>query len=164
MTAVLKLRLLVDTNVWFDNFDGTRSASRLSRDFLDLASEHGAELLYGMTSIKDIYYLVARRLKIEARQARGSLSEQDIRVAESYARGCVDSMVGVATAVACDASDLWLARKFQAVHGDLEDCLIMAAAKRAGADYVVTNDTKFLRQSAVPALDPSQMIALLRGE
>lgn len=163
MTDIPKLRLLVDTNVWLDNFDETRGTSQLSRNFLDLACERGAELLYSVTSIKDLYYLVARRLKVEARQEHGSLSEQDARAAEAYARGCVDNVAEAATGVAADATDLWLARKYQVVHGDLEDCLIMAAAKRANADYVVTNDAKFLRQSTVPTLSPKQASALLEA-
>ena len=163
MTGSPRLRLLVDTNVWLDNYDDTRATSRVSREFLNVACECEAELLYSMTSIKDLYYLLARRLKVEARQAHGRLTEQDVRVAEAYARACVDNVADAATCIATDVSDLWLARKYQAVHGDLEDCLIMAAAKRAGSDYVVTNDARFLRQSMVPVLSPEQMIALLHA-
>ena len=37
----------------------------------------------------------------------------------------------------------------------------MAAAQRAGADYVVTSDERFLRQSAVPTLSPKEALALM---
>ena len=37
----------------------------------------------------------------------------------------------------------------------------MAAAKRAKADYIVTNDEDFRHHSVVPALTPSEALALL---
>ena len=40
---------------------------------------------------------------------------------------------------------------------------VVAAARRAKADYLVTNDERLLRHSPVAALSPRDMLALLRS-
>ena len=64
-------------------------------------------------------------------------------------------------AVGADASDVWLARKYQRVHSDFEDCLVLAAATRAEVDLIVTNDDALLRHSPIAALSSSDALALL---
>lgn len=153
--------LLLDTNVWLDNYDGARRARGHSGELIDRACAGGAVLLYAVSSMKDVYYLVASQMKARAREASGALTQEDAAVAEMYARSCVDNMGELGTAVAVDLADVWLAQKFQRIHPDFEDCLVMAAAQRAGADYVVTSDKRFLRQSAVPTLSPKEALALM---
>ena len=45
---------------------------------------------------------------------------------------------------------------------DFEDDLLLAAAARVDADYVVTSDRALLRHAPVACLDPADMRALLR--
>ena len=66
-----------------------------------------------------------------------------------------------ATAVGADASDLWLADKYLALHRDYEDNLVLAACKRAAADYLVTNDRKLLEHADIAAKTPRQMMPIL---
>ena len=47
------------------------------------------------------------------------------------------------------------------LHADFEDDLIIAAALRAEADYLVTNNEGLLRHCPVAALDARDMVALL---
>ena len=155
--------IVVDTNVWLDNFDGVRRSNSDSARCLDAALKAGAQLLYAATSAKDVYYLIAAKLKSESRKREGSLTEQDAMTAEKVAAAYVDALDGCATAVGVDASDIWLARKYWKVHADFEDCLIMAAAKRAKADYILTRDADFLRHSVVPALSPTELLDLLEA-
>lgn len=58
----------------------------------------------------------------------------------------------IATAVGADSSDVWLVRKYQRIHADFEDCMVLAAAQRAKADYLVTSDEALLRHAPVAAL------------
>lgn len=157
----MSARILVDTNVWIDSFDGGRATSPSSRAVLDLAKRGSVDLLFSVSSAKDVYYLVASSLKRKARQALGHLSQRDAEASRSIASACMSAMVASATPVALDVSDVWMAEKLQRVHPDFEDCLIMAAAKRAKADYIVTNDEDFRHHSVVPALTPSEALALL---
>lgn len=156
-------RIMVDTNVWVDNFYGARRGTTKSSKSLDLLACQGAQLLYAATSAKDVFYLVAKQLKNEARQREGRVADQEAKAIELIAAACLESMDNCATAVGIDSSDIWLARKLCKVHPDFEDCLIMAAAKRAKVDYVLTGDKDFLRHSVVPALSPSELIALMEA-
>ena len=45
---------------------------------------------------------------------------------------------------------------------DLEDAVQMAAAREAGADYVVTRDRAGYAAGPLPALSPAELLALLR--
>ena len=69
---------------------------------------------------------------------------------------------GLATAVGIDDSDLWLARKLRPLGIEFEDGIIVAAAQRAGADYLVTRDERLLRKAPIAAKTPEDALALLR--
>lgn len=157
------VRIMVDTNVWVDNFYGARRGTTKSSKSLDLAAGRGAQLLYAATSAKDVFYLVVKQLKNEARQCSGCITSQEAKAIEMVAAACLESMDNCATAVGIDSSDIWLARKYCKVHMDFEDCLIMAAAKRAKADYVLTCDKDFLRHAIVPTLSPDDFITLMEA-
>lgn len=58
----------------------------------------------------------------------------------------------LATPVPCDLSDIWMASKQRKLHSDYEDDLIIAAAMRAKADLLVTNDVKLCSHAPVAAM------------
>lgn len=155
--------LVIDTCVWVDNYLGTRPGSGEARSLLDAAIRLDIDLLYAITSAKDVYYLVAQVLKREQTREGVPLTPSLVAANKETAWACVENMERNATAVGLDASDVWLAHKFKPVHDDFEDNLVVAAARRAKADYLVTNDERLLRHSPVAALSPRDMLALLRS-
>ena len=106
--------LLVDTNVWIDAYDGDREQHMRAHVLLDTAFERGISLAFAVSSLKDVYYALSSALKRQSRAVHGALSEVDARAAEAYAWACVQNMQEIATPVAVDASDVWLAGKFRA--------------------------------------------------
>ena len=60
-------RVLLDTNVWLDAFDGARQRSRQANELIDLCERKGVDLLYAVTSAKDVFYLVGASLKRQVR-------------------------------------------------------------------------------------------------
>ena len=58
---------------------------------------------------------------------------------------------------------VWLACKYRQVHDDFEDDLLIAAAQRAQADYLVTNDERLLKHAPVAALSARDALAALRA-
>lgn len=76
----------------------------------------------------------------------------------------LSNMQTVATPVGADAADLWLARKLYRSHPDFEDCLVVAAAKRAGADFLITNDKTLVQHSLVPTLIPQDFLAMMADD
>lgn len=155
-------RVLLDTNVWLDAFDGARPHSREANELIDVCACRGIDLLYAVGTAKDVHYLVEASLKRQARTANPVLSEDQARAIAVYAAACVDNMDEIATAVGADSSDVWLARKYQRIHTDFEDCMVLAAAQRAKADYLVTSDEALLRHAPVAALSVDDFLALVR--
>ncbi len=155
-------RVLLDTNVWLDAFDGARPRSREASELIDVCARRGIDLLYAVGTAKDVYYLVGASLKRQARAADGTLTEEQARAISIYAAACVANMDEIATAVGADSSDVWLARKYQRIHTDFEDCMVLAVAQRAKADYLVTSDEALLRHAPVAALSVDDFLALVR--
>lgn len=148
------LLCLVDTNVWLDLFFGNRPGNADARAFVDAAFDSGAELLYAVTSSKDLFYVLERQFKLLSKQDNGGvLGESAASAARIAAWACLERMDDIATAVACDQADVFVARAQRKVHDDYEDNLVAAAAMRANADVLVTNDRTFLQHTAVNALD-----------
>lgn len=150
--------LLVDTNVWIDAYDEDREQHMRAHVLLDTALERGVSLAFAVSSLKDVYYALSSALKRQSRAVHGALSEVDARAAEAYAWACVQNMQEIATPVAVDASDVWLAGKFRTQLHDFEDALVAAAASRCQADALVTNDERFLRHCPVNAMDAADAL------
>ncbi len=150
--------LLIDTNIWIDAFDGDRKQHMRAHVLLDTAFERGVTLAFAVSSLKDVYYALSSALKHQSRTVNGVLSEEDARSAEAYAWACVQNMQEIATPVAVDVSDVWLAGKFRSQMHDFEDALVAAAASRCHADVLVTNDERFLRHSPVNAMDAADAL------
>lgn len=153
--------LLIDTNIWIDAFDGDRKQHMRAHVLLDTAFERGVTLAFAVSSLKDVYYALSSALKRQSRTVNGVLSEEDARLAEAYAWACVQNMQEIATPVAVDVSDVWLAGKFRSQMHDFEDALVAAAASRCHSDVLVTNDERFLRHSPVNAMDAADALTYI---
>ena len=150
----------MDANVWVDSFCVDHAESLAARAFIGQATEAGALLFFPVHIAKDVLYVVQHELKRSVLASGGALDEAS---ACNWRCG-----VGVCsehdrkrTAVGADASDLWLADKYLALHRDYEDNLVLAACKRAQVDYLVTNDRKLLEHADLAAKTPRQMMPIL---
>lgn len=154
------MRILLDTNVWIANYLPAHEGHGLVVKLLAAAISGGHELLFPVLSAKDVFYLLSHSQKLQARRD-GELSEEQALAINEFAWGCVENMAALAVPVGADGSDLWLARKGRALQSDLEDGLIVAAAKRGGADFLVSFDERLVKKAPVAALAPADMLALL---
>lgn len=153
--------LLLDTNIWLDAYDGERVGSIRARALLSRAVERGATIAFAVCTLKDVYCFLGSAAKRRTRIAVGELTEASARAAEEIAWACVENMQELATPVAVDMSDVWLAGKYRELHRDFEDALIAAAATRCKADVLVTNDERFLRHCPVRAMDSADALTWL---
>ena len=156
--------LLIDTNIWLDCFLPDRPGHAEAMSLILFAYEHECPLLYPASIAKDVFYLVGNTLKRDMRKEGGTLTQRNAAAANEIAWGCVNSMRERATAVGADESDLWMACKLRSIHNDLEDNLIVAAAERANATYLITNDEILIKHSPVAALPPADALTLLQAE
>ena len=155
--------ILVDTNVWLDNYLPERPHEKESRAFFDESVDVGVELVFPASIAKDVFYVVGNEYKRMLRMEGREVSESDALAINRIAWGVVDNMNELATPVGMDLSDLWLASKWRSVDHDLEDNLVRAAAKRAKADLVVTWDKGLLGKALVPTVTPAVAIEQLRA-
>lgn len=148
-----EVTLLLDTNVWIDYFSPWRQGHELACKLLATSVEQGVDLLFAVSSSKDVYYQVQVGYKWAAKRCEGTLTEEKALAARETAWGCVRWMSEIANPVGCDMSDVWLAQKQKAVHMDYEDDLIIAAAIRSKATQLVTNDRSLVMHAPVSTLN-----------
>ena len=156
------MRLMIDTNVWLDNYCGWHEGNASCRDLLKLARRRGYELYYPVHALKDALYLIGIEYKRQVRGLTGTLTEAQATAAQETALGCIRNLMELATAVGADGSDIWLAEKYLPIHHDFEDNLVLAACKRIKADYLITKDAKLIKNADVLAKTPAQMVELMR--
>ena len=162
MNVPSKPTLVVDTNVWLGNFIRTRDNSVSARAFFDQALDAEASLFYPASIAKDVFYVAEKTAKELTRKQTGGLTASDAAVARALAWSFLEAMREMGTAVGCDEADIWLACKLRGLHSDFEDNLVLAAAERAHADFIVTDDEQLLRKATVPAKTSSDMAELLK--
>lgn len=155
--------ILLDTNVWLENYIGERAAATQSQQLVDYCLEHEIALLVSASSLKDVYYNIGRYLKAKARAEGDEVTESLAGAMEHIAWSDVRNLMENATLVPLDTADFFEARRFYEVHRDFEDDLVLAAAVRAGADYLVTSDKKLLAHAPVATLTPADMLTLLES-
>lgn len=153
---------LVDTNVWIDWFLGFRRGHELTKKFLQDAAKHDIALAYASTSAKDIFFLIEQDCKINTRKQKGCLSESAAMAANQMAWACIETLNELAQAIGCDGSDVWIAKKHKNMHSDFEDNLVVAAAIRAKALALVTNDEVLIKHCPVAALDVADAISYIQ--
>lgn len=157
------LAILVDTNVWLDNYLGFRKGNAAAMRFIAEARRRGASLVYPVGALQDVFALLVIELKRAARLSNPDrpVVERDVQAFRRIAWACVDNMREFAVSIGADEADVWLASKYRRLTWDLEDNMVLAAAERAKADYLVTNDKALIGKSTVAALTPDDMAVLL---
>ena len=157
-------KVLVDTNVWLDCYLPNRKHGQTARELLRgcVNNESKVDILFPLHALNDVFYQVSREAKAWVRKSTGSLSEAYARAANAQAWDCIDRMLEVGTPVGTDVSDVWLACHLRDIHPDFEDDMVLAAAERAQADFLVTSDEQLIKKATVAALTPEDMLKVLR--
>ncbi|MDO4443185.1 MAG: PIN domain-containing protein [Slackia sp.] len=156
-----RMSLLLDSNVWLDYFIAKRPGHADAVRLIGEACRKDVTLLCTSFIMKDVFYLLGVIFKREERALAGSLSHDSAAAVNEAIWGCIRCMNEMATVVGSDAVDVWLAMKLRSVHGDLEDDLVVAAAKRAETTYLVTNDERLIKHAPVAALMPADALAMV---
>lgn len=162
MVSVSVCQILLDTNIWVDNYLAYRPGNRQSCALIDAALELRVSILYPVHIIKDVFYIIQNSMKAKEREEQGFVSERAALAIREISWACTENMTQNATAVAADDTDVWLAMRYRTIHKDLEDNLVLAAAERSQADMLVTNDHELLGKATIPAHTPEDALAFLR--
>lgn len=155
---------LLDTCIWLDAFNARHPGSKDANTLIDSALARHTPLLYAMTSLKDVFYIIGLELKRAERAKRGTITKSAAAAIKEVAWGCVQNMLESGTPIALDYSDAWLAMKLKPLHDDLEDDLLIAALKRANAHYLVTTDQQLITHFPDVAIGPRDAVEMLERE
>ena len=158
MPSLLSPRyLLADTSVWIAYFLGEEGRRNTVCDLFEQVVRGGGTILYAPTSLKDVFYIVPRRMRRDA-IAAGHGVEGVSFVPAAWA--CVRTMTEIACAATQSLAECDLAWMLRNSHDDLEDNLIMAAVETCGADCVATYDRELLDRFAPACATPEQLLRM----
>lgn len=153
--------VLLDTNIWIDNYLADRPSADESRRFIAEARQNGFQLTYAVHCLNDVFLIIQQHLKHDARVQGRELSNGDVEAIREVAWACVENMRALATAIGADESDAWRACRYRSLTGDLEDNFVLAAAERVPVDFIVTNDKQLLKKSTVNAYRPEDALTVM---
>lgn len=158
-------KLLIDTNVWLDSYLESRSGFETAKKLFRAAREAHITLFHSVAQEKDLFYILSANCKKDARK-EGELSEADSAAIDEIAWKCLENMERLSTPVGLDLTDSWFARKIRPIHNDFEDNLVIAAAKRAEVDAIVTLDAQLIAHApaaAAVAMTPKDALYLIEA-
>ena len=154
-------KLLLDTNVWVDYAEGNPATIQSIMQVLDARTKKRAVLYVSPLSLKDAFYLIQLRSKRALEAEHGSCSPGDYLAIQDMAAACVRMFMDFALVVPLGHNECLHAMSLRPVHGDFEDDLIVAAAARVNADYLVSSDKRLRHHAPVACLTPQEAAALL---
>lgn len=156
-------RILLDTNVLVDYYLGREPGCSACVSIINLAYDKHL-LCVAALSLKDVYYLVGATLKRLQRAEHGSLTQVDAKACNEIAWSCVQHAMDFALVVNTGNKECLDARVLRSLHDDFEDNLVVASARSAQMDFIVTGDEHLCAHSPVAALSPQDMVSLLEAE
>ena len=158
-------KLLIDTNVWVDYFVDRGAQHTAAMQLILDASARGDVALYAASvSLKDAFYLVSLESKRSLCADGLPITKEREAAIREAAWASVRALMDFALVVPVGQAEALQAMAYRTVHGDFEDDLILAAAKRVEADYVITSDEELLRHASVGCLTVQDGLALLRSK
>ena len=149
--------LLVDTNVWLDLLLG-RGNARQSGHLVMCADGCDHLLTVTASQLKDIFYIVGQSLKNSARKEEGTVTQEQAASANEVAWSCLSYVQKQAMVLSEGSAEHYLASSLRPDCADYEDALLLACARNAQVDFIVTNDKQLLGQPVVKALSPAQYL------
>lgn len=132
------MRALVDTNIWLDIVMGRKPFCDLSKAAILACINDEVEIQVAATSLKDIFYLVARH--------------QD--VAKAYES--IEMILSIAFVAPVDG--IVCTRALELERPDYEDGIIAAVATAEHADCIISRDAKAFRKADAPRYSPEEFL------
>lgn len=155
------LKLLIDTNVWLDYFLARTNATRPIVELFSRAAEAEDIVLFSSSlSVKDVYYILGRTMKANARRG-GALTPETIAGADETAWACIRLIRQKSIIASVGADEVFDSFVFRHHHNDFEDDLILGVANRIDADYVVTEDKNLIKHTNGVCIDAHQALRLV---
>lgn len=129
--------VVIDTNILLDYYNTDRKGHKNASSFFKHLHTEQIQFYIAYHSLVDYVYLQKDYFK--------SNTDFTSRQAENIIVSSLNMILDYLTVVGADHFDMKLGIKSFARHQDFEDNLVIAAAERANADYVLTSDAEMLK-------------------
>lgn len=156
-------KLLLDTNVWLDYFADRRRPRGDAVRLVQEAAALDAALYCTALAMKDVFFVHSQDMKRALRADGIVVDERWSAAVRESAWSCVRAMSELALVVPVGQADALQAMALRPLCDDFEDDLVLAAAQRIQADYLITSDKQLARSAPAPCLDVPDMLALLQA-
>ena len=154
---------MLDTNVWLDFFDTDRSNSGNVLALVDYCLRNDIKLLVASTSVTDFAYIFESSAKRKLRSRGAEIDANNASIIHKSALTCINAITQSATIVASSHNDARMALKLCNVHSDYEDNVVVAAALRAKADFLVTDDEALRQHAPIAAYSAEDALKCLQA-
>ena len=133
------MTVLLDTNVIMDALQERQPFDTEAKDILLRAKNGEIKVCFIANAATDIFYLYTKARNLQS------------------ARSALDYLLNNYSVISVTHEDCVYALTLQI--DDFEDALVVACAKKAGVDYVITRDEKFLKdKSPVKIIPPVELL------
>ena len=136
------MKLLIDTNVIIDILERREPFFTNSYKVIQLSLEGKLEAVMSAGAVTDVYYIISRSLR-DKNKAR-------------------EKIIGLTTLISiCDTFAVDINNALPLNMPDFEDAVVAAIAKREKTNYIVTRNEADFINSPVPAISPTEFLAML---
>lgn len=138
------MKLFLDTNVLLDYLLRRPEHGTISRNLFVMHTFGDAELWASAKSFTDIFYIAGKAIGSNA---------------------CQDLMAALVTKLhICSIGEGDVSEALEDRWDDFEDRLILQAAKKVGADAIVTRNQHHFGRSTIPVIMPAELLGFMERE
>lgn len=156
------LRLLVDTNIWLDYFLERRECN-MALAAIHRAYEMGDLMAVTPTITKDVFFITSASLKKRMREEGLEISNGLGKGSNAVAWECLKTMQKLTLVLNVGMLEHVGAMFLGSEYPDYEDDLLIATARNAKIDHIITNDKGLLKSAKTLALTPQEYLELDHG-
>ena len=157
-------RILFDTNVLVDYYLGAKPVCDDAARIMELSADGRNALYISPTILKDAYNVISASLKRMERMEKGEVTPSAARAASEVGWACARHALDSFLMAPVSRASCLGAFTLRALHDDLEDDLVIATAREAGADFIVSSDTRLKAHAPIAVMTPADMALLLAEE
>ena len=157
------LKILVDTNVWFDYFLARSDCHKAAAQFLACGMEReDVALFIASLSLKDLACQLSNQMKLDARRAGREVDASVASAAREVSWACVRNVLEKALVAPVGHTEVLNAFAYRRIHNDLEDDLILGALDAIEGDYLMTHDAALARHTGDLCITAEEGLQLLQ--
>lgn len=154
-----RFSLLIDTNVWLDYLLG-REGVRDATAAVQCALDYEDVLMVTPGILKDVFYLVGTTIKRRTQEDGDRITEESALAVNEISWACLSQIQGMTIVLNLGFAEHLEASALRSKNPDYEDNLLLAVAKIAKVDYIITKDKGLLANDVVSALTPAEYVAM----